>query len=972
MSIFNGCDRAVRNYLPERRKLYLNLFILFAGCFVSCTPKETALVSAVDLTCEYLVNPLSIDADQPRLSWKIVQNAGAKNGQLQTAYQVIVASSPEKLAADEGDFWNSGKVKSGQSLHIVYDGKPLKSKQPCFWKVKVWNNYGEVTGWSQPACWGTGILPSSQWHGEWIGDQPDTELRKYKKYVEENYHSKDFDENYWMNPPYTPSPLLRKSFAVSAPIKRATLYVSALGYYEMRFNGERVGDCLQTPEWTNYADYVQYQTYDLTRQLRPGENVLAATLADGWALGRMGGIKWNRCFPHRGFYALDRRLIAQLVLESEDGTVQIIPTDKTWKINPDGYIRMADNFWGETIDARKIIPGWDNTGFDDANWEDVYVDKEEKRNLVAQRNEPIRVHQEIKPVKIWAWKEAYIVDFGQNIAGHCALKIKGNAGQVVSIRHGEWLNDDGSIYTQSLGHAKATDTFILSGGEDYFDPSFTYHGFQYAEITASPPLRGGVGGEVKFEITAKAVSSDPEITGDFACSNPDLNKLYENIVWTQRNNMYSVMTDNPSRDERTGASGDIQIFCQSSIFNMNMAGFFTKWVHDSKDIAANGQFFSMIPSLRQKGFWEGWVGAPGWAEAGLIVPWRMYENYADTRALETLYEEMKSHVETTLRENPDLIWTVLHNNNNDWLNANTIANPPDTTYSTRRGAIPNHVFSTAFFAYASRLLATIAQTLNHPGDAEHYGELADKIKNVFIKAYVTDDGRVSGNSQAAYSLALNYDLLPDSLREKAFGHLVECIEEYDYRLSTGFITTPMMMQELVNFGRTDIAYRLLESSRFPSWLYPLKNGATTVWERWDAWVPGRGFQSAGMNSLDHFAFGSVSEWMFRHVLGINPDTDHPGYGHFTIHPRPGGSLTWAKGAYHSIRGEIASSWEIENGQFTLTVKIPANTTATVVLPTGYPEKISVDGAPGKSLRHATTGTETSVELGSGEYRFVVK
>jgi alpha-L-rhamnosidase len=890
---------------------------------------------------------LSIDAAQPRLGWKIGQTTDVSEAQLQTAYQIIVASSPEKLAADRGDIWNSGRVKSKQSVQVVYQGRTLETAEHCYWKVRIWNNHGEITPWSEPAYWGVGILQASQWHGEWIGDKPDMDLRKYKKYVEENYKNKDFDREYWANPPYTPSPLLRKSFAVPNPIKRATLYASALGYYEMWLNGERIGDQLQAPEWTNYADYIQYQTYDLTNRLKPGENVLAATLADGWCLGRMGGIKWNLCFPHRGFYALDRRLIAQLVLELEDGTFQIIPTDKTWKINTDGYIRMADNFRGETIDARKISAGWNNTGFDDLKWTNVYVDKDEKRNLLAQKNEPIRVHNELKPVKIWAWKDKYIADFGQNIAGHCALKIKGNAGQLVTIRHGEWLNDDGSIYTQSLGHAKAIDTFILSGGEDYFEPSFTYHGFQYVEISASPPglisppLWGGVGGEA--ELTAKAVSSDPEITGAFECSNPDLNQLYENIVRTQRNNMYSVMTDNPSRDERTGASGDIQIFCQSSIFNMNMAGFYTKWVNDSKDMAPNGQFFSMIPSLRQKGFWEGWIGAPGWSEAGLIVPWRMYENYADTRALETLYEEMKSHIETTLRENPDLIWKVRHNHNNDWLNANTIANPPDTTYSTKRGGIPDDTFSTAFFAYASRLLSKIARTLGHSDDAEHYGALADKIKAVFIKEYVTDDGSVAGNSQAAYSLALNYDLLPDELREKAFEHLVACIEEYDYRLSTGFITTPMMMQELVNFGRTDIAYRLLESSRFPSWLYPIKNGATTVWERWDAWVPGRGFQSAGMNSFDHFAFGSVGEWMFRHVLGINPDIEHPGYEHFTIHPRPGGSLTWAKGSYNSIRGEIATSWKIENKHFVLDVKIPANSTATLILPDNKKVKLGSGG-----------------------------
>ncbi|MDR1724682.1 MAG: family 78 glycoside hydrolase catalytic domain [Tannerella sp.] len=887
-----------------------------------------------------MTDPLSVNVDNPRLGWVITTLSPDENNIKQTAYQVIASSSQDLLDSGVGDLWDSGKVKSSQSAQVVYGGKRPDDMRRCYWKVRIWTNRG-VSPWSATAFWGAGIASSDRWQASWIGDQPDMQLRDYKKYVETHYREPDFDRERWMNPPYTPSPLLRKSFNVSGEVVRATLYASAIGYYEMWLNGSRIGEQMQAPEWTKYDDYVQYQTFDLTSELRKGANVLSATLADGWALGRMGGIKWNLCFPHRGFYALDRRLIAQLVIEMADSSTVIIPTDETWKILTDGYILMADNFWGETIDASKIPSGWQQVGFDDSLWQSAYVDNEPEWRLTAQVNEPIRVHAELKPVKIWPWRDKYIADFGQNIAGHCRLKIKGKAGQTVTLRHGEWLNSDGSIYTQSLGHARATDTFILSGNDDIFDPSFTYHGFQYVEISGvekdyfvprndvTETRNDGV-----FDITAIAVSSDPAITGAFECSNPDLNRLYANILWTQRNNMFSVMTDNPSRDERTGATGDIQIFAQSAIFNMNMAGFFTKFVNDSHDIAPNGQFFSMIPSLRQPGFWDGFIGAPGWCEAGLIIPWRMYENYGDRRALESLYPAMKHHIEATLRENPDLVWRVRHNHNNDWLNANTIANPPDPTYSTKRGGTPDDVFATAFFAYSTRLLADIAQTLGNKDDARRYGNLADSIKAKFISLYVDAEGHVEGDSQGAYSLALNYDLIPANLRKKAFGHLVACIEEYDYRLSTGFISTPMMMQLLVDFGRTDIAYRLLESERFPSWLYPIKNGATTMWERWDAWVPGRGFQSAGMNSLDHFAFGSVGEWLFRHILGINPDIQHPGYEHFTLQPRVGGSLTWTKGSYRSIRGEIGSAWRLENDVFTLEATIPPNTTATVILPDG--------------------------------------
>jgi alpha-L-rhamnosidase len=952
------------DYIMKKRYLFLSL--LLVGLMTSCQPKETVSVSVTDLTCEYLADPLGIDVLQPRLSWKIAQSGDAKTGQLQTAYRILVASSPEQLAAGEGDLWDSGKVKTGQSVQTPYGGVPLNSMQQCWWKVKVWNNHGEVTAWSAPAHWSMGILEPSGWQAQWIGDQPDLALKDYVAYVAAHYNQPDFDRQKWSNPPPLPSPLLRKSFAVKGEVKRALLYVSSLGYYEMWLNGERVGDHQLAPEWTDYRFSVQYQTFDVTGSLGTGENVLSATLADGWCVGRLAGVKWRQSFPHRGFYSADRRLIAQLAVTYADGSTDLVATDGSWKINPDGYIRSADNFAGETIDARNIIPGWNRPGFDDSSWANAYADSDIHRNLVAQRNEPIRIHHELKPVGVRAWNGKYIVDFGQNIAGWCRLKIKGKAGATVTLRHGEWIDNDGGIYTSSLGYAKATDVFILSGGDDEFEPRFTYHGFQYVEIT------GLDAAPTPEMITAKAVSSDPAVTGTFECSNPKLNQLFRNILWTQRNNMYSVLTDNPSRDERTGALGDIQIFCRSSIFNMDMAAFYTKWVQDMREggLAPNGQFYSMIISLAHPPYWQGWVGAPGWAEAGIIVPWRLYESYADRRALEQLFESMKSHVDATQRENPGLIWKVRHNHNNDWLNANTIFNPPDPDFSTTRGGIPDDVFSTAIFAHAARLVATIATTLQHPEDARHYGELAGRIGEVFVQSYISPDGKVEGHSQAAYSLALHYDLVPETLRDAAFAHLLECIEEYDYRLSTGFITTPMMMEELVRYGRTDIVYRLLESVRFPSWLYLVDQGATTVWERWDAYVKGRGIQPSGMNSFDHFAFGAVVEWIYRHILGFQPNTAHPGYEQFTIHPRPGGTLTWAKGTYHSIRGEIASSWKIDQGQFTLTVKIPANTRATIVLPTATPEDISAEGIPGKPA-YQVNGDETSVTVGSGEYRFSI-
>jgi alpha-L-rhamnosidase len=814
--------------------------------------------------------------------------------------------------------------------------------------------------------WGMGILKPEDWQAQWIGDKPDYRAKLYVDYVKQHWDKAKtgFDNGIGDNPPLLPSPLLRKKFEVVKEIKNAFLYVSSLGDYEMGVNGERVGDHQLAPEWTDYFKRVQYQTYNLNGKIKKGWNTLSAVLADGWYLGELGPVRWQwaNAFPLRGFYGLDRRLIARLQIEFIDGSTQTVVTDESWKINTDGYIVAADNFAGQTIDARKIIHGWDKPEYDDANWKHVYVDTSAVKNLEAQKNEPIRIHRELKPVEITKYKDRYIINFGQNIAGWCALKLKGKAGTVITLRHGEWINSDGSIYTEGLGYAKETDVFVLSGGDDFFEPRFTYHGFQYVEISGleTPPTAD--------MIVAKAVSSDPAVTGKFECSNPKLNRLFDNILWTQRNNMHSVPTDCPQRDERCGWLGDAQVFSQTSIFNMNMAAFYTKFVKDMRDaIAPNGQFYSIVPSVRSADFGMDWYGGPAWADAGIIIPWRMYENYADVKILSEHYDAMKNYVESIHRENPNLLWQKHVSSYNDWLNANTFSDPPEN-YNTTRGQMPDDVFNTAFFANSARLLSKTASVLGNSRDAEKYGNLADRIAETFVKNFVDADGKITGNTQSAYAIALHFNLLPENIRAKAFEHLLECLEEYDYRMSTGLVTTQMLMKELVRYGRADLAYRLLESERFPSWIYAVNQGATTLWERWDAYVKGRGIHPSGMNSFDHYALGSVGEWIFSYVLGINYDINSPGYEHFTIHPRLGGKLTWAKGSYNSIRGEIASSWKIEENRFTLTVKIPANTTATIILPTNNTKNIS--SGNGK-FKYVSNGNETSVKAGSGEYTFTV-
>jgi alpha-L-rhamnosidase len=472
-------------------------------------------------------------------------------------------------------------------------------------------------------------------------------------------------------------------------------------------------------------------------------------------------------------------------------------------------------------------------------------------------------------------------------------------------------------------------------------------------------------------ISALAVASDSEITGAFECSNPKLNQLWQNIVWTQRNNMTSVPTDCPQRDERMGWMGDAQVFCQTSMFSMDMAAFYTKWIKDIRDAQSErGTFPDIAPHANKPDI--RFSNAPAWADAGVIIPWRMYQNYGDKEILIGHYNAMKRYLENIKSQNPDHIWlNDVGNNYGDWLNANTII---AEGYSNKRGEVPKDVFATAFYANSVKLFTNIAAVLDKKEDAKTYQVLYENIRNKFNEEFVDENIRIKGNTQSAYALALNFDLLPEEKQTIAFKHLIECIEEYDYRISTGFVTTIMLMKELERRGRIDIAYKLVESERFPSWIYSIDQGATTIWERWDGYVKGRGFQDPGMNSFNHYSIGAVGEWMYRIILGINPSEKHPGFKHFTIKPQPGGTLTWAKGSYKSINGLISSEWKKDKKQFKLDVEIPVNTSATIILPVNRNAPIKLNS---KSLsveminKDNIMENETAIDLGSGKYSFEV-
>ncbi len=770
-----------------------------------------------------------------------------------------------------------------------------------------------------------------------------------------------------VTPERLPAPMMRKSFRIGAPVTRAVAYVSAMGLYELHLNGQRVGDQILAPEWTDYHKRIQYQAYDVTHLLKKGDNAVGAILGDGWYAGRIGLAFIVPGGPAFGIYGPIPRLIAQIEVQLSNGQTERIVTDSSWRVTLDGPTRINDILDGETQDARKELPGWDTAAFEESAWKPVRVVDKVSARLVAQCNEPIRVTRELKPKGLSQPKPGvYVYDLGQNMVGWVRFKARAAGGTTMVLRYGEAINPDGTLYTANLRGAAQIDRYTFrSDRPEVFEPRFTYHGFRFVEVSGLPsrPALEDMTGRVFH-------SSSPDV-GQFACSSGLLTQLWENIFWTQRANLMSTPTDCPQRDERLGWMGDIQVYSQTACFNMDMAGFFTKWVRDVRDDQADdGRYPDFAP--HPFGYNQRFSGVPAWGDAGTVVPWRTYQNYGDTRMLAEHLESAKRWVEYIRGKNPDLIWRNGRNNDyNDWLNADTLKL---NDWPKTGGAVPQEVLATAFFAHSTEIVGKMAAVLGRKDDAERYARLFADIKAAFCNSFVAPDGRITGDTQAGYALALHFNLIPNSQREAAVRHMIEGIARYKGHISTGIQSTIRMMLELTRTGHNDLAYTLINNRSMPSWLYSIDQGATSVWERWDGYVHGRGFQDPGMNSLNHWAIGAVGEWIYRVILGINADDTHPAYKHFVIRPRSGGGLTWAKGQYHSIHGLIAVGWTLDHGR--LDVSIPANTTATVYVPGRNIAAVRESGHPAteaEGVRFLRVEDGTIVfEVDSGRYSFTVR
>ena len=759
-----------------------------------------------------------------------------------------------------------------------------------------------------------------------------------------------------------PSPMLRKGFNLPAPIKHATLSATALGLYEIFINGQRISQNLLAPEWTDYNIRIQYQTYDVTAQLSHGKNAIGAMLGDGWYAGRIGLIGLR-------VYGDQLALLAQLDVTCTDGSRHLITTDSSWRGTLEGPIRGADIIHGEMHDARRVMPDWNNSAFDDANWGVVNILSKPQAKLVPQINQPIQITEKIKPVKVTEPKpDVFVYDLGQNMVGWCRLVLQGAAGTKVTLRYAEMLDPNGAAYMDNMRGPFQIDEFILDGSDNcVFEPRFTYHGFRYLEVTGlteAPPLEN---------ITGMVFHSASPMVSSFECSSPMLNKLMKNILWTQRGNMHSTPTDCPQRDERLGWMGDAQIFSQAGCFNMNMAAFYNKWLQDVRDAQTDkGQYsdFSPNPVMGAEQF----VAAPAWADAGVIIPWRMYVNYGDKRIIARHYASMKRWVDYVQKNSVDYIWTKGRGNDyGDWLNADTLILE---NWPKKGGAISKEQIATAFAAHSVDLLSRMAQVIGKESDAQKYAELFKNIRHAFIQKYFEANGRNKEDNQTAYALALHFNLIPTDQRDNAVQHILRKIKDYNGHISTGIQATNRMMLELTEEGQNDVAYQLLNNRTIPSLGYMIDNGATTIWERWDGWVDGRGFQNTGMNSFNHYALGAVGEWMFRNIAGINPDPSAPAYKHIIIHPRPGGGVTYANTTYNSIRGPIITKWRIENKTFTLDVTIPANSSAAIVLPTSDLSQVSEQQGSlqdSKYIEIIQTGKDgVTLKASSGNYKFSVR
>ncbi|MFZ5970280.1 MAG: family 78 glycoside hydrolase catalytic domain [Bacteroidota bacterium] len=878
-----------------------------------------AQVVVQQLLTENRVNPLGLEEKQPRFSWQL---QSPRRNTLQHAYELKVFNSRKQ------EVWSSGKVTSGQSRWVPYGGPALQSGEKYFWQVRVWDNTGKASPWSAQAFWQTALFQQADWQAQWV----------QAGHVEDSLQR--------------PSPYFRKTFATTKKVVSATAFITAQGLYEAFLNGQRVGDAYLTPGWTSYHHRLQYQQYDVTHLLATGNNAIGVRLGSGWYRGYIG------FSGQKNFYGKELALLFQLNITYSDGTKETIASDGTWKSATGGIVH-SEIYHGETIDARLEPTGWHTTSFNDSGWRAVKIKDNPTVNLIATYNEPIRKKETFPALKlIRTPRGEQVLDFGQNLVGWVQVKVRGNAGDRITLYHAEVLDKAGNFYTDNLRPARQQNVYILKGGgEETFEPHFTFQGFRYVKVEGYP-------GDIQPEnFTAVALYSDMTPTGTFASASPLINQLQHNIQWGQRGNFLDVPTDCPQRDERLGWTGDAQAFARTATFNFDVHNFFAKWL---KDVAAD-QVDGSVPFVVPNVLGARASGSAGWADAATIIPWTMYLAYGDTRVLADQYESMKAWVGYMERNSTQDLWNKGFHFG-DWL----FYRPFDDN-DGRSAVTDKYLIAQCFFAHSTELLVKTARVLGKPEDVARYTELLTRVREAFMKEYVTPSGRLVSGTQTAYVLALHFDMLPEAMRLRAAQQLADNVRSYGNHLTTGFLGTPYLCHVLSRFGHTGLAYTLLLQETYPSWLYPVKMGATTIWERWDGIKPDSTFQTPSMNSFNHYAYGAIGDWMYRVATGIDTDEQAPGYQRITIRPHPDKRMGHARSAYHTPYGQVVSGWRYAGNQLVFEVAIPANTTAAVYLPAAAPGQLTEGGKALATVKEITVagqeGDRLVLHIGSGTYRF---
>jgi alpha-L-rhamnosidase len=888
-----------------------------------------------NLRCELLTNPEGIDTPLPRLSWEI---AGSERNIEQTAYQVLVASSKEKLASDEGDFWDSGKINSNQSIHVVYAGIPLISNNKCFWKVKIWTNKGE-SSWGEPAFWSVGLLHTSDWKAKWIG------LDKAFPWDSIVMHSR-LSARYF-----------RKEFDTKKEIKRAVVYISGLGLYELYINGKRIGEQVLSPSPTDYEKTVKYNTFDITENIRQGRNVIGTILGNGRYFNMRQKFKPQKVkvfgFP---------KILLQLEIEYTNGTRQSIISDNTWKVTPDGPIRSNNEWDGEEYDATKELIGWNNVGFNDTPWLKAELVKEPGGILTAQMNENMKVMETLKPVSMKKLRgDTFIMDMGQNMVGWVKLRAKGEKGKRICMRFAETLREDSGLYLKNLRSAEVTDIYTMKGDTlETWEPRFVYHGFRFVEIVGYP------GTPTVKDFEGKVVYDDMSTTGSFESSDKTLNQLFQNAYWGIRGNYKGMPVDCPQRDERQPWLGDRAIGSLGESFIFDNARFYAKWLDDiEQSQKPDGQLPDMSPPYYMTYYSDNMT----WPGTYLLVADMLYEQFGDIQPIVKHYDSMKKWM-AYMRSKYMNNFIVTRDKYGDWCvppESKELIHSKDSTRIT-----DGQLIATAYYFKLLLLMQRFADLLGKPADAKEYVELSLKIKDAFnAKFFNIKTLQYGNNTVTANLLPLYFGMVPDSAKEQVFNNIKEkIVRELHVHISTGVIGTQWLMRGLSENDRPDIAYQIATNRDYPGWGYMIENGATTIWELWNG-----NTADPAMNSHNHvMLLGDLITWFYENLAGIRTNPEYPAFKQIILKPSLIDELNFVKASYHSVHGMIKSEWKKQVDLFTWKITIPGNTKAVLYIPANSENDITENGKDvlkSEDIKFLRMEEKQAVfEIGSGNYTFV--